>query len=97
MVSSSEEPPKVKTGFFFLCTGSAFGNPGLGGMLFLRMGVGLILALDRIDVEMRPGWKPCTMLWELNSVEALMSEPMGGLVALLPRAVATVDEDDSAT
>lgn len=53
--------------------------------------------LDRSEVETRPGSNPCTMLCALSSVEVVVSEPTGGLVASLPRAVATVDEEDSGT
>lgn len=59
------------------------------------MGVGFRFELERIDVEMRLGSNPWTMLCELISVEVLASEPTGGLVALLPSAVATVEVDDS--
>lgn len=61
----------------------------------LRIGVGFRLVLERKDVETWPGSKPRTTLCWLISVEVLASEPIGGLVASLPRVVATVELDDS--
>jgi hypothetical protein len=90
--SSSEEPPRVNMGCFFLPTSI------LEGWVFaaklsdvFRIGVGFRFVLERTEVEMLPGSKPRTTLWWLISVEVLASEPAGGLMALLQWLVATVD------
>lgn len=64
------------------------------------MGVGVdSCVFERIEEEIRPMAKPCTMLCELRSVDVLTSEPMCGLMLdlSLPIAVATVDVEESGT
>lgn len=67
------------------------------------MGAGIAcwrLVRDLYDEDTRPGEKPRTTLWELQSVEVLVSEPTtGGLILerSLSTAVATVDVEESGT
>lgn len=76
---------------------SAFAGSGLVTKLevFLRMGVGFRLVLDRTEVEMWPGSKPRTTLCSLTSVDVLASEPTAGLMMSQLTEVATVEVEAS--
>lgn len=79
-------------------TGAFFFAGSFGRAAAFRIGVGVdSCVLERIEEEIRPIEKPCTMLCELRSVDVLTSEPTGGLILdpSLPIAVATVDVEES--
>jgi hypothetical protein len=83
-------------GCFFLAWSALVGNGFVTKLVvFFRMGVGLRLVLDRIEVETWPGSKPRTTLCSLMSVEVLTSEPTAGLPWSPLTVVATVDDEAS--